>query len=257
MVRSEGSLPSRTVSKNPVYLTSDAHLGALPPDREEAFLSWLEHAGDVASRIVINGDLFDFWFEYGSVIPRGFTRVLGILRSIVDSGVPVLLMGGNHDWWGGSYLRDEVGIEFHQDPLVLDLAGRRTFLAHGDGLGRGDLGYRFLRLVLRGRLTRWAFRWLHPDVGAWVARTVSMTEHREGGPSQADKARSDILHQWAREKLEKEPSLELVVLGHTHVPILDEVGEGRFYLNAGDWLHHRSYAVLEEGEPPRLKSWEG
>lgn len=245
------------MSKKPVYLTSDAHLGALPPEREEAFLAWLEHAGSRASRIVINGDLFDFWFEYGSVVPRGFTRVLGTLRAIVDAGVPVLLMGGNHDWWGGSYLRDEIGLAFHQDPIRLDLAGHRTFLAHGDGLGRGDLGYRLLRLVLRGRLTRWAFRWLHPDVGAWVARKVSMTEHREEGPSNADEARSRILHEWAVEKLRAEPDLDLVVLGHTHLPVLDEVEDGRYYLNAGDWLHHATYAVLDEGSPPRLESWEG
>ena len=121
----------------PVYLASDVHLGAVPDETESAFLDWLEHAGTEASEIVLNGDLFDFWFEYRHAIPRGYTRVRGGLAAVVDAGVPVRLVGGTHDWWGGSYLEDEVGLHFHREPVVLELAGRRTFLAHGDGLGRG------------------------------------------------------------------------------------------------------------------------
>lgn len=253
-------LPCRAVSTKPVYVTSDAHLGAVSPEGERAFLAWLEHAGSAASRIVINGDLFDFWFEYRSAIPRGYTRALGALARIVDDGVPVLLMGGNHDWWGGSYLRDEVGVDFHQEPVVVDLAGHRTYLAHGDGLGRGDLGYRLLRWMLRSRVTRTAFRWLHPDVGAWIARSVSVTPasappERSGEPSEAERARARILGDWARTKLRSEPDLDLVLLGHAHVPEVDEVDAGRFYVNTGDWIHHRSYAVLEPDTPPRLERW--
>lgn len=245
------------MSTDPVYLTSDVHLGAVPPEREAAFLAWLEHAGSAASRVVIDGDLFDFWFEYRSAVPRGHTRVLGALARLVDAGVPVVLMGGNHDWWGGSYLRDEIGVEFHREPVTLELAGRKTFLAHGDGLGRGDLGYRLLQLVLRGKLTRGAFRWLHPDLGARIAARVSNTELRGTGPSESERTRSRALREWAREKLRGDPALDLVVLGHTHVPVLEEVDEDRFYLNLGDWLHHRSFAVLEPDAPPRLERWDG
>lgn len=238
----------------PVYLTSDVHLGAVSRERERAFLRWLEHAGERAERIVLNGDLFDFWFEYGSVIPRGHTRVLGALAELVDGGLPVVFMGGNHDWWGGSFLEQEIGITLLRDPIVTTLAGRRTFLAHGDGLGAGDLGYRMLRPVLRGRLTRFAFRWLHPDLGARVARGVSQTH--EPGTTQAEKDRSAALEAWGMAKLESEPSLDLVVLGHTHVPLLREVGKDRWYVNAGDWVNHQSYLVLEEGRPPELADWE-
>lgn len=238
-----------------MYLASDAHLGAAPSENEDAFLRWLEHAGGEASRIVLNGDLFDFWFEYGSVIPRGHTRVLGLLARIVDSGVPVLLMGGNHDWWGGSFLTDEIGVEFHQDAVRLVLAGRTTFLAHGDGLGRGDWSYRILRWVLRSRPTRWAFRWLHPDVGAWLARRVSQTERRGSGSTAAERERAEALRSWAADRLRQDEELDLVVLGHTHLPFLEEVEPGRYYLNAGDWVHHRSYAVLEAGSAPRLVRW--
>lgn len=245
-------MPSPTV-----YLASDVHLGAVDAAREREFVSWLEWAGARAGEIVINGDLFDFWFEYRHAIPRGHTRVLGALAALVDGGIPVRMMGGNHDWWGGDYLEQEIGVAFHRDPITLELGGRRTLLAHGDGLGRGDLGYRMLRLALRGRVTRWAFRWLHPDVGAWVAERVSGTHDRLDGPGAHDRHRSDALASWARERLDEDPALELVALGHTHVPRLDEVAPGRWYLNSGDWVYHRSYAVLEDGVPPRLEEWSG
>ena len=240
----------------PVYLASDVHLGSAPPGTEPAFLSWLDFCRTHASRVIINGDLFDFWFEYRSAIPRGHTRVLGALASLVDAGVPVLIMGGNHDWWGGSYLRDEVGVEFHQEPLLLDLQGRKVLLAHGDGVGGGDIGYKLLKLVLRGRLTRWAFRWLHPDVGAWVARRVSQTDSRAGEPIEKQLARTRSLEEWATEYLAGHLDVDLVVLGHTHVPVLKEVFPQRFYVNTGDWLVNRSYGILEPGAPPRLLTWD-
>ena len=238
----------------PIYLSGDVHLGAVSRERERSFLRWLEHAGECAEHVILNGDLFDFWFEYRSVIPRGHTRVLGALAALVDGGVPVVLMGGNHDWWGGSYLEEEVGVTFLREPTVVSLAGHRTFLAHGDGLGRGDLGYRLLRLVLRGAPTRWAFRWLHPDVGARMARRVSKTEER--GTTQDEKERARALAAWGAAKLRSEPALDLVILGHTHIPLMTEVEAGRWYINAGDWVTHRSYLVLEAGANPRLLEWE-
>ena len=238
----------------PIYLTGDVHLGAVSRERAASFLRWLDHAGANASSILLTGDLFDFWFEYGSVIPRGHTRVLGALARLVDAGVPVTLVGGNHDWWGGSYLEEEVGITFLRDAVVESLAGRRTFLAHGDGLGRGDLGYKLMRPVLRSRLTRWAFRWLHPDVGAWAARRASKTEHRT--LSDEEKRRAAALEAWGVEKLRADPALEMVVVGHSHIPAVTEVDPGRWFVNAGDWVMHKTYVVLEEGAPPRLLDWE-
>jgi UDP-2,3-diacylglucosamine hydrolase len=139
--------------------------------------------------------------------------------------------------------------------VIIELAGRRTFLAHGDGLGNGDLGYRLLRMVLRGGLTRWAFRWLHPDVGARIAQRVSATETRSAGPTPDDRARSRALESWARERLAADPSLDLLVLGHTHVPLVREVEPERWYVNSGDWVHHTSYVILEPGRPPELREW--
>jgi len=164
-------------------------------------------------------------------------------------------MGGNHDWWGGAYLRDEIGLEFLQEPVTRVLGGLRTFLAHGDGLGKGDLGYRALKLLLRGRLTRLAFGSLPPAVGDRVARVVSVTEHRWGPPTEVDRGRSRALESWGVDKLRSDPDLDLVVLGHAHIPVLREVEPGRWYVNAGDWVFHGTYLVLEEDEPPRLLTW--
>lgn len=244
------------MSSKPLFVASDMHLGAVPNATERAFVRWLEFAGATAGEVIINGDLFDFWFEYRAAIPRGHTRVLGALCALVDAGIPVTLMGGNHDWWTGAYLRDEVGLTLYHDPVELELAGFRTLLAHGDGLGTGDLGYRALRLLLRSRPTVWAFRWLHPDLGARLARFVSNTEHRLAGPSKAEVGRSIVLEKWATETLEQRPELDLVIVGHTHIPALLEVEPGRYYVNAGDWVHHWSYLVLQAGEAPRLEIWE-
>lgn len=246
------------MSGKPILLASDVHLGVVSEATEAAFESWLVEAAQTASEVILNGDIFDFWFEYRSVIPRGYTRVLALIGDLVKSGVPVSFMGGNHDWWGGSYLTDELGVTLYHAPVVLDLDGRRTFVAHGDGLGRGDLRYRILRQVLRSRATVWGFRWLHPDVGARIAKAVSQTADREGtGPTESERDRSEHLKEWGIEKLRSDPTLDLVVLGHTHVPLLIEDTPGRFYVNAGDWVNHRSYLILERECPPRLEEWDG
>jgi UDP-2,3-diacylglucosamine hydrolase len=242
------------MTSRPVYLTSDVHLGAIRDENEAAFLRWIEEAGAVAGTLVIDGDLFDYWFEYGTVIPQGYTRALGALAAVVDAGVPVHLVGGNHDWWGGRYLEEEVGLHFHREPLDLTLAGRTAHLAHGDGLGPGDVGYKILRTLLRSWPFRWAYRWLHPDLGSLLANGASST-HLRGAPQARSLARAETLERWARETLHSRPEVALVVLGHTHVPALVEVDPGRFYLNCGDWVYHRTFAVLEEGAAPSLLTW--
>jgi UDP-2,3-diacylglucosamine hydrolase len=221
---------------------------------EEAFLRWLRHSGEQASRIFLNGDLFDFWFEWGSVVPTGHTRVLGLLAEIVDSGVPVHLMGGNHDWWGGRYLSDEVGLVLHTEEVRLSLAGHDCLVAHGDGLGGGDLGYRMLKWLLRSPSSRRALRWVHPDITTAIARRVSRTDADGHGGKDA-KGRAAALEGWARMRLLQDESLDAVVLGHCHIPNCVEVAPQRFYLNAGDWLHHGTYLVFEEGNAPELRHW--
>jgi len=244
------------MSEKPIHFASDIHLGAVPSETERAFVRWLIYTADCASELILNGDLFDFWFEYGSVIPGGHTRTLGALADLVDGGLPVTLMGGNHDWWGGKFLTDDIGLTFQRGPVVRDLAGLKTFIAHGDGLGRGDLSYRILKAGLRSRGARWLFRWLHPDMGAALASSISQTAARVGSSSGAEQARSEVLYEWAVEKLATEGDLDLIVLGHAHIPLLHEAGPSRFYVNLGDWINHRSYLVLKTGERPSLETWE-
>ena len=219
-------------------------------------MAWLDHAADTASWIILNGDLFDFWFEYRWGITRRYGALLGRLREIVSAGIPVTLMGGNHDWWGGSYLREEIGLEFLQEPVVREIAGRMTFLAHGDGLGEGDIGYRALRLVLRSSVTRFAFGLLPIAVGDGIAGRTSNTPERWNQWGERQKDRSAVLEEFALAKLDTDGELELVVLGHTHVPMVREVSPDRWYVNSGDWVYHKSYVSLEEGQPPRLAEWE-
>ncbi|MFQ5536705.1 MAG: UDP-2,3-diacylglucosamine diphosphatase [Gemmatimonadota bacterium] len=244
------------MSQKPVWIASDMHLGAAPPEREEAFYSWLEAAGDSVSHLILNGDVFDFWFEYArGRIPSGYDRVLSILKVLTRRGLPVTLMGGNHDWWGGRYLREEIGVEFLQDPVVRELAGYRAFLAHGDGLGRGDIGYRILRLILRGRLTRWAFAQLGPTLGGAAARFVSNTTDRWESPGPKERERAGAMEAWARDFMARRADVDLVVLGHTHIPLLRRVAPGRWYVNTGDWVWNQSYLELARGRPPRLLHW--
>ncbi len=242
----------------PAFLVSDVHLGAVPPGTEEAFRRWLLHVKDSGSRLIVNGDLFDFWFEYRRVVLAEHVRVLAALADLVESGVPVLLMGGNHDWWGGSFLRDRIGVEFHQQPVCIELKGRSVLLAHGDGLGAGDLGYRFLRLVLRSPLTRGVFHWIHPDVGAWLADRVSGTRRElEADPGERSEGRSGYLEEWAREMLEEDAAIDIVATGHAHVPLVREVFPGRFHVNSGDWVVHRSYVTITDSGAPVLHEWTG
>lgn len=217
-------------------------------------MAFLRHVGEHGAALLLNGDLFDFWFEYGTVIPGRHFRVLAALADLVDAGIPVTMVGGNHDAWGGRFLRDEVGIAFHAGPIRIELAGRPALVAHGDGLGRGDLGYRVLKKVLRSRAAILAFRALHPELGVRLAKAVSRTEERDEGEAAA-RGRARFLEAWATEQLEADPSLGWVVCGHAHIPAVREIAPGRYYLNAGDWIHHETYITVEDDGTPELRRW--
>jgi UDP-2,3-diacylglucosamine hydrolase len=180
---------------------------------------------------VINGDLFEFWFEWRSVMPRGAFRVLAALAELRDAGVPILMLAGNHDCWGGEILRDDVGLHYRLEPWEGTLAGWRTRIDHGDGLRPDeDRKYRVLRAVLRNRMAIALFRWVHPDIGSLLASGTSNTSRnyqaRDGGAG---------LHAAAGRELAQRPALQLVVYAHSHVPALERIGHG-VYANAGAWM---------------------
>ena len=237
----------------PDYLVSDTHLGAVAPERERAFLAFLKHVGENGGTLLINGDLFDFWFEYGAVIPGKHFRVLAALADLVDSGLPVTFVGGNHDAWGGRFLREEVGLRHHLGLLRTSFAGKPALVAHGDGLGRGDLRYRLLKSLVRHPVITGAFRAIHPEIGLRIAHGVSRTETRQD--DDAMRGRAQFLLDWGSAQLKAEPGLSWVVCGHSHFPARIEVEPGRFYLNAGDWIRHNSYIVISPEGEPRLLTW--
>lgn len=245
----------RPMAKPVTFVVSDMHLGAIPESNERAFRAFLKEVPARADDLIINGDLFDFWFEYRSVILRRHFATLRGLAELVEGGVRVRLVGGNHDAWGGEFLRDEIGVELLEGETVLELRGRRTHLAHGDGLGTGDWGYRQLKRVIRGRAGAAAFRLVHPDMALKAVIRISGTAERHVSGPGAEDSRAEKLAEHAVQLLNADPRLDLVIFGHSHRPELREVDPGRYYLNAGDWIHHCTYGVVTS-ETVQLKRWE-
>jgi UDP-2,3-diacylglucosamine hydrolase len=244
------------MSPLPVYVVSDIHLGAVPEATEKSFRKFLGHVGANASKLVINGDLFDFWFEYRTVIPSRHYRVLAALAEIPDAGIDIHFIGGNHDAWAGDFLRKEVGLDVLPDASELILAGRKALIVHGDGLGQGDIGYRILKKVIRNPISILAFRALHPDWGSGLARMVSTTEGKMGNAEGANAVRAAELSSWAEGTLQRRDDLDLILAGHTHTPAVTEFQPNRFYVNTGDWINHYTYLTLDQqGSAPELHHW--
>lgn len=239
------------VLRAPAYVFSDSHLGFATTDVERNMLRFLRHLRGRAGSVVINGDLFEFWFEWKHVMPRRGFRILAALADLVDDGIPVLMVAGNHDCWGGEILRDDVGIDFRTDPWEGSLAGWRARVEHGDGLrGREDRGYRRLRAVLRNRLSIRLFRLIHPDLGSALANRSSHTSRtyqaRDGGAG---------LRAAAAARLSSPGTpLDLLIYGHSHVPELTRVGNA-VYANAGSWLDQPTFLRITP-ERIELQRWD-
>ena len=225
-------------------MVADAHLGQVPPATVRLFHRFLEAVPRPSDHLLIDGDLFDFWFEYGAVIPRRHFPHVARLRDLLARGVRVTLVGGNHDRWGGPFLTEDVGLAFHADPVELTLAGRRAFVAHGDGLTEQHWSAALTHRILKHRWTVAVFRALHPDLGFWIADRLSGTL--------ADSTKDRVVldraaaaqEAWAGRLLDQRPDLSLVVLAHTHRPRLVVRPDGRAYLNPGAFLDGGRYAVV-------------
>jgi len=241
--------------RNKVYFASDFHFGI--PDhsrsleREALFIRWLDMVCSDSSEIYLMGDLFDFWFEYKTVIPKGYTRLLGKLAEITDSGIPVHLFRGNHDMWAFNYLEEELNIKLHRAPEFKTFGSKQFYLAHGDGLGTGDNGYKFLKRVFSNRFNQWLFRWLHPDVGIGMAlywsRRSRNAAQKNDKPNDAGTKRGieKRLVTHSKEILAKNPNLNFLIYGHYHLPSEIQLSDHCRQLVLGDWLTHFSYAVFD------------
>lgn len=236
----------------PCYIFSDAHLGVAPPAVERDVLDFLRSLRHRAGSLVVNGDLFDFWFEWRHVIPRRAFRVLGALADLREAGVRIVMLAGNHDCWGGDVLRREVGVEYRLGAWTGSLAGWRAHVEHGDGLRQvEDRSYRRWRRLLRHPASMRAFRWLHPDWGSALARRTSDTSRARHDADEGAGLRAVALS-----LLAASPGLELVVYGHSHMAALERVARGAVYANAGAWLIEPTY-VLVNPDRISLRRWNG
>jgi UDP-2,3-diacylglucosamine hydrolase len=237
-VTSPGDLQERVV------VVGDAHLGSADVRDEEAFHEFLDAVPSLGGRLLIMGDLFDFWFEYQAVIPRRPFRTLAKLALLVEKGVRVEMIGGNHDRWGGNFWADDLGIPFSSEGTSTSLAGRSAWVHHGDGLAEQKLGGKLIHRITRSRLTLWAFKALHPDLGFKLADRLSGGLAESNKTDEAMDAAAAAQEQYARALLHQRPEIQVVLLAHTHRQRLVEVAPGRFYLNAGQWMVDRDYVVI-------------
>ena len=243
-----------------IYFASDLHLGA--PDhassllREKRFVAWLDVIKSDAEEIHLVGDVFDFWFEYGTVVPMGFTRLLGKLSEICDTGIPVYMYLGNHDMWMFDYLPREVGVRITDSPIERDFNGKKFYIAHGDGLGPGDHGYKFLKKVFRNRLCQWLFARIHPNLGIRIADYSSqksrLAEKVEERTYKGEENEWLVIH--SKQVSSIQPEIDYFIYGHRHLPLELTLNSGAHCVNLGDWIVHFTYGVFD-GESFSLLSF--
>lgn len=234
-----------------IYFASDQHLGAPTPEasfpREQKFVAWLNEIKQDAAAIFILGDLFDFWFEYKTVVPKGFVRVLGKLAEIKDSGIPIYFFVGNHDLWMRDYFEKELNIPVYHEPQEFTIDGVKMLIGHGDGLGPGDKGYKRMKKVFTFKPFQWMFRWLHPDLGIKLGQYMSVKNKLISGDEDAKYLgdENEWLVQYCKKKL-TETHYDYFVFGHRHLPLEIQLQEDSKYINLGDWIQYFTYGVFED-----------
>ena len=233
-----------------IYFLSDFHLGApnatTSLEREKKICRFLDLAKQDAATIFILGDLFDFWFEYSTVVPKGYVRILGKLAEITDAGIAVHFFVGNHDMWMKNYFQTELNISVYFEPKTFELNGKKFLIGHGDGLGPGDQGYKMMKKVFRNPLCQWLFGVLPPYFGISLANYFSQKSRAKTGT--IDEVFLGEENEWlviySKEVLKNE-HYDYFIFGHRHLPLDIDLGQGSRYINLGEWIKHFSYAVLE------------
>lgn len=236
-----------------IYFASDFHLGVPTEEaslkREKLAVKWLDEIKHDALEIYLMGDLFDFWFEYKHAIPKGFTRILGKIAELVDSGIPIYLFTGNHDMWMYDYLPKELGVTIYRAPITKTYNRKKFYLGHGDGLGPGDHGYKFIKKVFANPICQWLFARLHPNFGIGMAKFWSKTSRASTGNSDEKflGEENEWLAIYAKDILKKE-HFDYFIFGHRHLPIDIKLNDNSQYVNLGDWIHYFTYAVFDGKE---------
>lgn len=244
-----------------IYFASDFHLGAPNPqkstEREKQIIAWLNTIQHDAFEIYLVGDLFDFWFEYKHAIPKGFVRLQAKIADLVDSGIPVYFFTGNHDMWMFDYFEKELGVKIFRKPIQKIYQGKRFYIGHGDGLGPGDKGYKFIKKVFAARWSQWLFARLHPNFGIGLANFFSRKSRGATGDSDSHFLGDE--NEWLLtycKEVEAKEHHDYYIFGHRHLPLELSVNNQASYINLGEWLHYNTYAVFD-GTQVTLQKWNG
>jgi UDP-2,3-diacylglucosamine hydrolase len=245
-------------TKNKIYFVSDVHLGIdgeyTSEFRELLLIKWLEQVKVDAAEIILAGDIFDFWFEYKHVAPRGFYRILAKLREISDSGIKLTYFTGNHDMWIFNYLPQAIGAELIRGTQIREVNGKKLFIGHGDGLGPYDKKYNFLKSIFSSRFFQFLFKLLHPELSFRIALKWSSSSRKSHKYPKKTDFNDEWLVMFSKKVLEKE-HIDFFVFGHRHIPFQVKLGDNTVFTNLGDWLFNFSYAVFD-GETMELKRME-
>ncbi len=240
-----------------VYFASDQHFGLPNYEeslfREKIFVQWLDEIKKDAQVLFLVGDLFDFWVEYKKVVPQYFVRVLGKLAELADLGIQIIFFTGNHDMWMKNYLQKEIGIKVHFEKQEYQINNKRFYIAHGDGLGPGDKGYKRMKKFFRSSFFYWFFKWLHPDWGMALGEYLSRKNKAISGEEDVHFLGEDKewLVMYSKKKL-KEAHRDYFIYGHRHLPMVLSIGNDAQYINLGDWISYFSYAEFN-GKELKLK----
>jgi len=239
-------------TRTKIYFASDFHLGAPNSEqsleRERLIISWLNEIKTDAAEIYLVGDIFDFWYEWKSAVPRGFVRILGKLAEICDSGIPVHFFTGNHDLWTFGYLEEEIGMKVYRNPIQVSLQGKSCYIGHGDGLGPGDRKYKALKKVFTSNICQWLFSRLHPNASFGMANYFSSKSRITNKEKDAifDGEENEWLVDYSKEILKKTHH-DYFIFGHRHLPLDIRLSNTSKYINLGEWVNYNSYGVLENG----------
>ena len=232
-----------------VFFASDAHLGepdyTTTRDRERKLIAWIDRHQSQAAAFFFLGDVFDFWFEYPHVVPKGFTRLFGKLAHLTDSGIPVYFFTGNHDLWLFDYLTTELSIPVFQKPQSLKINQHTFHIGHGDGLGPGEPGYKILKAFFTNRLYQWLFKWLHPNVGFAIANFWSRSSRSRHGVAQPFVEKDqEWIYQYCK-KVHANTPHDFYIFGHRHLALELEIEPGSMYFNIGEWISKCTYGVYD------------
>lgn len=238
------------VKGSKIYFASDLHLGVPSKqssyEREKVFVKWLDMVLADGSELYLLGDIFDSWFEYKHVVPRGYVRLLGKLAQLADSGIKIHYFTGNHDMWVFDYFEEQFGATIYHGPITVELGSKIFHIGHGDGLGSGDFGYKFIKRIFAGKLNQWFYARLHPNFSIGLANLASRRSRMaNGGYDEVfNGEENESLVHYCREFI-KNQHVDYFVFGHRHLPLQIEISPQTTYINLGEWVKTKTYAVFD------------